>query len=264
MTTDGRIEAQFTVPSATTISCATNAGGPTAVTITAGSYYLSTFVTQLQTDLNAQRTVTAGSWTVTYSTGASGTLKITIAVTNGSYSITWTSTDARDLLGFTANITSQTTSTGTNQARGVWGPDRPLTIKSSPNTAPRITDKRSTQSPTGVVLALKGNEFFRHEQIAWQGVAKNRVWIGAETTTNQSWEKFMLDTQLADGHAWFALNAKVQIFDIQGVKVGIYGNSGSGMAGWTMQGVDNIDPVRTDPTWDGAWTIEIPTITTDA
>ena len=37
MTHNGWTEAQFTVPSAVTISATSNAGGPTTVTITAGT-----------------------------------------------------------------------------------------------------------------------------------------------------------------------------------------------------------------------------------
>jgi hypothetical protein len=264
MATDGRIEAQFTVPASTTISATTNAGGPTTVTLTAGTYYMSTFVAQLQADLIAQRTVTAGTWTVSLSTGANGTGKVTIAVTNGTFSITWTSTNARDILGFTADIAAQTSSTGASQARGVWIPDRPLKIKSTPNAAPKRSDKRGTVGPTGVVFSLVGNKWYEHVELLWRGVAKNRVWVGAETTTNQSWEKFMLDTQLNDGHSWFTVGSKIQIYDILGAKVGIYGNSGSGMAGWYMHNVDDINPMRSDEHWDGAWDITIPKITTDA
>jgi hypothetical protein len=263
MATDGRIEAQFTI-GVETISVTTNAGGPTVVTITAGTYYMTSFLVALQAALIAQRSVTAGTWAVSWSTGANATGKVTIAVTNGTYSIAWTSTTIRDLLGFTADVTAQTTSTGASQARGVWIPDRALWTRSTPSAAPRRTDKRGSQSPTGTVLSLIGNTRYQHDELRWVGVAKHRVWIGAETTTNQSWERFMLDTQLGAGLSFFAVGAKVQIYDTYGVLVGIYGNSGAGMAGWWMHGVDDINPQRTDENWDGAWTIEIPRLTTDA
>ena len=55
MTFDGRIEAQFTVPASTTIEVTNNGGGPTTVTIAAGTYFMTTFVAYLQTALTAQR-----------------------------------------------------------------------------------------------------------------------------------------------------------------------------------------------------------------
>ncbi len=258
MTFDGRVEASFTVPASTTIAVTTNAGGPTTVTVAAGSYYMSDFVTYLQGALIAQRSVTTGTWVVSYSTGASGTGKITIAVTNGTYTITWTSTNLRDLLGFTATLTGTATNTGANQARGLWIPDCPINMDGDPAQAPRMTDLRTTQSPTGIVIGLVGNSFYRHKRIRWSHVEKVRTWIGSESTVNASWERFVVDTQFGLGHAWFTPVSLVQVYDLAGAKVGINANSGAGVSGWYMVGINSTELARSTENWTGMFSIEIP------
>ncbi len=264
MTFNGRVEAQFTIPSATTISV--TAGGVTnAVTVATGTYYMTSFVSYFAGALQAQRAPTGAVWTVTLSTGASGTGKITIDAADDTWSITWTSTTLRDLLGFAANISSVTSAqTGTNQARGVWIPDCPLAIDGDPSAAPTFTDKRTTTSPTGVTLGLVGNIRYQHSNVRWTHVARERVWIGAETTVNASWERFVLDTQLGQGLSFFSVCSKVQIYDSNGILVGIYGNSGSGMAGWSCIGIDSVNPTQPMPGFSGLWTVTIPELVTDA
>lgn len=260
MVFDGRLEAAFTVPASTTISVTNSGGGPTTVTVAAGSYYHSTFASYFQGALEAQRAPGSGSWSVTYSTGASATGKYTIALAEG-YSITWTSTNLRDLLGFTATITSQTTVTGTNQSRGLWIPDCPLSCDGDPAQAPRVTDLRTTQSPTGYVVGLIGNTFYRHKNIRWSHVAKSRVWIGSETTVNASWEKFLVDTQWALGHSWFTPVSLVNIYDIAGAKVGINANAGAGVSGWYLKGVSDLELQRSGGSdWTGMFEIRVPEI----
>lgn len=257
MTYDGRIEGQFTLPAGTTISVTTNAG-TTAVAPTPGTYFLATFIPQLQADLIAQRPVTAGTWTVAYSTGPNGTGKVTIAVTNGVYSITWTSTTLRDLLGHTANIVAQATVTGADQARGLWIPDAPINLDGDPAQAPPVTDLRQTESPTGGMIGHKGTKKYRHKNVQYSHVARARVWNGSETTNNMSFEQFLQDVQWGEGIPWFTPTSLVQIYDLNGVKVGINANAGAGVAGWYMKGLDSLEPPKSITNFTGFLVITIP------
>jgi hypothetical protein len=144
MSFDGRWMAQIVVPAGVQVSATTNAGGPTTVNITAGTYAtLAAFLTQLQADLIAGRTVTAGTWTVSLSTGAGATGKVTIAVTNGTFSLTWIvgggTNDLRDLLGFTANIVGQLRARRARSRRAASG----CRTARSPSTATTTRPRRA-------------------------------------------------------------------------------------------------------------------------
>jgi hypothetical protein len=262
MSFDGRWMAQIVVPSGVQVSATTNAGGPTTVNVTAGTYAtLAALLTQLATDLNAQRPVTAGSWTVTLSTGAGATGKVTIAVTNGTYSLTWTSTDLRDLLGFTANIVTVSTATGANQARGLWMPDCPLAVDGYHLATPRATDLRLTESPTGFVIGIVGNIKFRHRNIRYTAVRRERVWLAAEITVNESLERFLIDTQWGQGHVWFTPASKVVVIAHDSNQLG-----NASVAGWYAKRVDALDGLleRISDTWDGLWRVVFPELGTDS
>ena len=261
MTFDGRIEARFTVPASTTISVTNNGGGPTTVTLTAGTYYLTTLVAHLQTILTAQRAPSAGAWSVTLSTGSSGTGKVTIAMSAGTFSITWSSTTLRDLLGFDANISSEASSTGANQARGLWIPDcPPASDIPDHGQAPRVTDRHSTSGPTGIVISHTGNLKYRHPGWRYSHVERKRVWKGEEVIVNQSWERFLEDVAWGQGLSWFDGSALCQVYDLNGALVGVRANSGSGLAGWYLvgKGINSIIPKPTDEAkqWNGRWRID--------
>lgn len=266
MTYDGRIEARITIPSGGAAVSATNSsGGPTTCTVPAGNYYLTAaggvtgLCAELQSQLNASR---ASGWTVSLSTGASGTGKVTIDCTDEPYALTWTSTTLRDLLGFSGNIASTSSaSTGAYQARGLWMPGAPPASDTPDHAqAPRETDRRSTRGPTGIVISHTGNLLYRHPGWRYMGVPRRRVWKGSESTTNESWERFLEDVAWGQGLSWFDGSALCQVYDINGALVGVNANSGSGLAGWYLvgQGINKLQPkpLQTSPQWSGVWLID--------
>jgi hypothetical protein len=189
----------------------------------------------------------------------SNVTNVTTAATT--FSLTWTSTNLRDLLGFTADISSANTpQTGTKQAKGVWRPNCPLFLaEATTKMAPRVTDLRSTVGPTRVTYSLKGTGGYEHANLSWKYVPKAQVQESAATYANASWEQFLKDTQWAEGHSWFSTGSLVQIYDENGYILGQDLNSGAGSDGWTMFGVDRFNAKRTDARgYDGLWTIEIP------
>lgn len=244
MAFDGRWEARFTVPSSVSISVTNNGGGPTTVNIAAGTYTMSSFVTELQSALTTQRAPSSGAWSVTLSTGVAGTGRVTIAMSAGTFSITWTSTALRDLLGFTANISSQASSTGANQAKGLWRPDAVLRCDADARRAPLASDHRTTVSPTGAVYALKSSTMYRHASPRYTHVPVDRVWEASALLTNASYETFVKDTQLQEGHAWFGLSSPVVIYDHTGTEVGIDANGGTGVDSWSLPGLPGLDTLQ--------------------
>lgn len=208
--TQGCVYAFPTVPSSTTVSVTTNSGGPTSVTLPAGEYEgLPSLLLALSVALTAGRPVTAGAWSI----GLTSEGRVTIAVTNGTFSLSWTSADLRDLLGHTANITTQTSVTGTNQARGLWIPDCPLNADSDTDIAPLDSDLRTTLSPNGAAYTKRGTSLHRHTNLVWSHVHKSKVFKARESLTNESYERFYFDTIEGVGHAWFSPSSKMMITD---------------------------------------------------
>lgn len=260
-TYEGGIAAELTVPSGITIEATVNAGTFT-VTLTAGTYRtIFALKSQLQSDLNTQADVTSGIWAIGVDGTATGsTGQTTIAVTNGTFSITWTSTALRDLLGFTANVTTQTSATGVEHARGLWLPDCPLYLDSGDyKSAPRQTDLRQSVTPTGRAFGDVGNVRYRHRGLRYSHVATNKVWEAQALLGNESLERFALDTQWGQGHTWFAPSSRVVIYGPGNNTVG-----GSIAESWSLANAGDMESIvkRIDE-WDGRWRCEFSEITSD-
>lgn len=259
ITFNGRIEALMTVPLVTTIA-ATNGGGSATVTIPADDYYPTELAAALQAALNATTPLTA-SWTVSLSTT---TGLVSIGCGSTPFSIAWTSTTLRDLLGFTADITAQsTTQTGTKQARGLFLPDCPFMLATDPRSAPIASDLRTTTSPTGALYALFGNFMYQHKNVSWSHVPGVRIWEGLVTTANSSWEYFFNETQLGRGSSWFRPASRIQIYDHSGNLVGQFANAGAGTAGWWITGLSDIAPKEVVPGSSLYYSLELPELVSD-
>lgn len=263
MSAGGRIEAFFTVPSAVTISVTNNGGGPTVVTLAAGSYTPTSFCTYLQGALTAQRAPSSGAWSVSLSTGAAGTGRVTIAMSAGTFSITWTSTAARDMLGYTGTITAQTSLTATTNFRGLWLPGCHVTLLGDPVSAPKVTDAQSTEGPTGTVLTLKSTSKRMHQGVAWRFVTRGRTHKNSESPAYSSFESWLDDTQFGDGHAWFSVGSGIQVYWDNAGTDAILGadlNAGGGPTdGWKMSpAIGSFSPRLASGQWLGLWTIELP------
>lgn len=262
MSVAGRLEAFLTVPSGISISATNSGGGPTAVSLTAGTYTPTSFVAHVVARLNAVRT--PANWTGSLSTGAGGTGFATLNCT-GTWSIAWTSTDARDMLGFTGDIASVSSAqTGTKTHRGLWLPDCPLNLAGDPARAPVVSDIRRTRGPTGYVVTYFGNKAYRHRELVWSHVARAKTWESVSSIKG-SWEQWFKDTQLGNDHAWFAPGSAFHVYEHNSVLLGSDLNSGSGPAnGWKIsEGPTSIEPVKSAPPWVGYWRVEIAAIESD-
>lgn len=255
--TTGYIEAQVTVPSGTTLSATTPDGGPTAVTITAGTYLMTDLITHVQAALNAQRSVGSGGVWEVETSQADGFI-VTITTDNAStFSITWTTSALGTLLGHTT-ITSQTSVAGSTACHGFFIPDRPLNLDDDPRAAPMLTDLRETDSPTGHGLAVVSNAKYVHSNLRWALVSRER-YLDTDSGVTPSWERFVKNTQLGQGHSWFMPRSKVRIMDQTGAYVGSTG----GVTKWWMRGVRSVTAEKQNEAWTGAWMIRIPGLVSD-
>jgi hypothetical protein len=263
----GYIEAAVTVPAGVTVHATNSGGGPTLVTVPAGSYTgMSAVVTALVAALNSTRT--PANWTGSVSlTGTSPTGKVTLNWTGtGTYSITWDSTDLELMLGFTANIAGVTqgvASTGASQMHGLWLPDAPPKVNGDPNAAPPRSDRRAVVTPTGAVYTHVGNIHRRLRQLRYFGVPRSRIWEAVATTPNSSFEMFWTETQLGQQTTsvqWFTPGAKVKIVDIFGVPFGV----NRSIAGWYFANPAEMDELQlVHDQWTGLWTVNLGDLVSD-
>ncbi len=205
----GRLEALHYFAANKTAAFTSNAGGPTTFTLTAGSYYLAQIVSQMNTDLAGLGFVVSisdGEGTPSSATGL-----CTIAAP-GQYniSVTFTSTEIRDLLGFTGNIVAASSAqTGTRHCPGLWLPANPgkFTRHGDYDAGTLNTQTRQTIGPTGAVYTVGGGTaYFRDLQgVLWDGVPATRVRpqynsSGTQTsTTNETLEEYLGNTFYGTG-----------------------------------------------------------------
>lgn len=247
----GRIESLMVLPAGVTLTATNGAGGPTLVTLTAGTYTATSLVVHVVAALNAQRPT---GWTGSVSIGSNGTGRVTLAGT-GTWSITWTSTTLRDALGFAANIVAVAVAqTGTVCARGLWLPDAPMQLESDPARAPIVSDLRTTQSPTGKAYAMAGNTFFRHRNVRWSHVPQNRVHEAKAQFVGNTWETWFRQSQIGGLVAWLSPGSPFEMYDHNETKLG----SDYGVVAWQISpAINSIEPVRASGDWVGYWTISI-------
>jgi hypothetical protein len=240
----GRLESRITLSSAWTATF-TDSGGATVVDIAAGNYYLVDLVTAMDGDLGP-------AWTVSVSDGeGSPTGRCTINSTNTPWSITWTSTDFRDHLGFTANISSVSSAqTGTNHCRGLWLPDQyKWSMYGDSANGSLVTDLRATKGPTGVVRAHMGNSYRVHEGIKWEGVTAAKAMAHHEVLTNESFETFYLDA--ATGRrSYIPVSTYVRLYWDRDVD----GTYAVGKLAWPSR----FDVPTFVANWNGRYTVTLP------
>lgn len=246
------LKSRMTVPASTTVSVTTDAGGPTVVTLTAANKYIDTLCSDFESQLNSTQPPTSGSWEVTWS---ETTGKVSITCT-GTWSIAFTSTNLRDALGFTGDLTSVTgTQTGTRQALGVWFPMCPLMLDGDPAVAPRLDDGRSTVGPSGEVYKVAGVTSYRLKNIRFEYVPAAQVWAGRATTVNADYETYYMTTQAGLGHAWWS-PASPTILYWQNGGLGLYELGNGSVTAWKFPSPQTLDEVAmASAPWTGYATI---------
>ena len=196
----GRLEGRITFSANQTGTVTDSNGGPTAWTLTAGSYYPTDLAAAFQASLVAATGSVGDNFTVTISRGESGaTGRCTITTSDVNWSLVFTTSDLRDALGFTGNISNASSAqTGTNHVKPMWIPNGPSKYSPYGDTAAGdlITDYRATKGPGGHVHALFGNEHRAHRNIMWNGVTGARTHAHLESVTGESFESFYRDCAL--------------------------------------------------------------------
>jgi hypothetical protein len=153
------------------------------------------------------------------------------------------------------------TVTGTEQAEGVWYPDAPLTCDDHPSMAPRMSDLRTSQSPTGVVLGLSGNTYFKHTNVGYQRVPVDRIREASATYANASLEVFWEHTQLGLGPSWFSVSSPVQVYWSDAGVDTLLGEDET-ITGWTITGAGAVKDIArpSQRNWVGQFDVTLPAL----
>lgn len=151
---------------------------------------------------------------------------------------------------------SMTSATGTRHCSGLWIPDCPFVLNGDARMAPKASDKRDSEGPTGVSLSLVGSFKRKHHEAGWSHVPIERVREESATYDHGSWEWFVDETQFGFQSTWFKPGSLVQIYDHAGNRMGQDAN----VAGWKMKGIVEVGRTITPAKrpWTGLWRIEVP------
>lgn len=247
----GRLDAQITVPTGgwSYSLTVTAIGGPTAGSVAAGTYYMTDFFTALQTSLDAVFGGD-GAFTVSSSHGESGTGLVTIAHATQTYSLTWTSTNMRDMLGFTGNLTPAATSfSGTEACEATWLPNAEGAFYyGNGDEGHTETDSSTTESPRGDVKRLVYNTRQVLPSAIWSHVPKAFARAASETTVNASFERWWRNTQGGD-LSYFEPCAPVRLV--------WNADSPSTYKTYRLPAMTSTQMGRVDDGWDGLFRVEV-------
>lgn len=190
-------------------------------------------------------------------------------VTNAStatdtFSVDWSNAgDLRAILGFNTQPTSGAyPQTAPQFCDGLWFPNSPLMLDGDPREFPIRSDRRSTESPTGITSTLVGSVKYHHENLKWQAVPANRYREQIAVTTRGSYENWIKTTQLAqNGYVWFQAGSPVQIYDHTNQLVGSDGNQGGGpLFGWNIPDLNRVRATQRQAGFTGVWIVTWPNL----
>lgn len=251
--TAGMLAAKITVPvggHAVSVDITGIAGTPFVATVAAGAYSPAEYLAAWQTALNAVD-ATDGAFTVSASLAdMTGTGLVTIAHATQTFTITWTNTHPRDILGFTGTLTpAALTFTGTAHLQGVWLPDCPIDSVYGAASAPPETDRTTLVTQSGdVAVTAYGLERVPISPTRWSHITRPKALRAAETTAHASFEAWLRDTH-AGTLSYFGTAPQVLV----------YHDAGGSLVGTYRLVWDGLYPgTRADATWIYLWSISMP------
>ena len=169
-----------------------------------------------QTALNAAALAAGSAKTFTCSPLAieQGTGYVTIAISSGTFTLNWTSTDIRDVLGWTGNLAAAGSYTSPSGCLGLWLPDCPIS-QPMPLAKTGFLEGGVSQtvSPLGITKTIKTAGRTRHPGITWSHVSLARAVQDSEASGVRSWERFVRDCLRGDtALSYFTPGVDVKVF----------------------------------------------------
>jgi hypothetical protein len=244
----GHLDAEVTVPTGGWAVSANTGGGATAVTVAAGTYTLASIMTAFQVALNA---AFAEDFLVTSNISeTTRTGYVTLDMVNaGNWTLNWTSTDFRDYLGFTGNLTGANSYTGTVTPQGLWIPDCEVSAYyGNSDSGHRVVMMTQTRSGTGIVKTIVESSFVEHPGFTWSHVSAPYARGDRETGGSVSFENWWYQTQTGLVYSYFPAGNGVAVFT---------NSSGNAVGSYKLltDGTTRMD--RTVPDWDYLFPITV-------
>jgi hypothetical protein len=207
-----KLESRITVPSGNyaILVADTGAGGiPQAITAATSGYYFLTGTTSLLTTIKTALDASAlnGTFTLTVddTSDSTATGKVTISSTE-TFSLTWSSTALRDILGFSGNLSAASSYTATYHSKYIYLPNCGRSSATTLSPEPTSTsyelgipeyDYSSTLSPSGYSTQLQYNTRYK-EVIGFSNLKAYKTWARSEVSTYESLETF-IQTMMDNG-----------------------------------------------------------------
>ena len=169
------------------------------INTTAGKYFVSGHTGEAATNnllatMQAAIVALGAGYTSVTCTLDLATGFVTIGNFDANATVTWTDTNLRDLLGFTATLSGATTYTGTKPARYLWRPNKglseyPVTLDAvfAPESATMVGATRDGTIMTARQTTVYGGEY------EWQLIQESDAIIPATGSINREFEQFFTD-----------------------------------------------------------------------
>lgn len=254
MANNGKLEARITVPTGGwTITCTDAVGGPTGCVLPAGTYYHSSDGSNSNTLsealLTAINNLMGQTWTLALGAGESGTGLYTLGCDGATCTVTFTDTEIRDLLGFTGNLSASTSYVSPSAAQGLWLPSYGFQKKNGGTGGSWVTDQQSVKTASGHVYSVMGRKY-RMTKITWPAETRAKCWTENETTTNESFETFLIDG-IWGGAAWGTSAGPIRFYPDADTDA-TYGS-------FSVLGLESWDPTElVEHFAGGRWRIDLP------
>jgi len=253
----GRLEGRITFATAQQVEYADAGGGPVTVTVPAGSYYMTDLCEELETQVQNAGGLIGDGFSCRLSAGEpstnpTGRVTLACTITSQPFTLTWTSTDLRDALGFTADISVATNSaTGTLHAKAVWLPSTlgKFSRHGDSDNGRIVSDFRQTVGPTGTVHGLASSFYRVHDSIRWEGVPAAKAKEHHESTSGESFESFFRAVALGR-YSYIPVNTYVRLI----WNADVDGTYAVGRLLWPP----SLDPEPMILGWTGRYTIALP------
>jgi hypothetical protein len=156
----------------------------------------------------------AKTYTGSIASGEQGTGYVTISISSGTFSLTWTTTTLRDYLGWVGNLSAAGSYVSPSGCLGMFLPNcpimQPFALGDTGNKEGGISQ---TISPGGVTKTIKTTGRTRHPGITWSHITLARARQASESGGVRSWERFVRDCLRGDTSlAYFTPGADVKLF----------------------------------------------------
>ena len=158
-------------------------------TVAAGTYSPTTLLAAFVAALEAG---SAQSYSGSIANGEGGTGVVSVVIAgSATFSVTWTSSDLRDALGYTGALGAAKTQTSTYCIKGLWLPDCPMSGSyGAADPGHTVGGLVQTRSPLGVIKSISHPTYVELPSVTWTHVSAARTRQAAESGAPRSWERF--------------------------------------------------------------------------